>query len=236
LQINLPPLVENEEGRRGIATALRYTRGRYRQFRIKLSADLRQNRVLLRAVKERLIRELDTRLDLDLDEILASPKLRLKLSPAELDKSLLELYDKISESPSGDVLRVIGGGGPIGLQNLYMRRQSLKERQRRGPMPELFPSFIDDTETDEDDRTASQWVRWALKRNLPREKDGMVAMDSKAKSKKKSLLDKKLGKPRMCISSYSSMYTLTTWRGLRSQSSIGLKPPRRGSRSFSLLI
>lgn len=212
---------------------MRYTRSLYRQFRTRLSADLRQDKVLPKALKERLIRDLDTRLDLDLDEVLASPKLQLKLSPAELDKSLLELYNKISEGPSGDVLRVIGGGGPIGLQNLYIRRQSLKERQRSGSMPDLFPSFIDHTETDEVDRTATQWVRWALKRNLPKEKDRVVALSSKASPKHKSFRDET---PRMCSSSSMPTYSLKTWTGLRSPSGIGIKPRGRGSRSFSLVI
>jgi hypothetical protein len=71
---------------------------------------------------------LDKRLDLDIDEILDTPKLRIKLSPAELDKQLLELYDTISESPGGDVLRILGGGGQIGLQNLYLKRHAERER------------------------------------------------------------------------------------------------------------
>jgi len=158
----------------GVTTALQYTHNWYHLFQTKLCTNLQQNKVLPKALKEPLIHELDTRLlDLDLDKVLASPKLWLKLLPAELDKSLLEHYDKISESPSRDALWEIGDGGrPIGLQNLYMRRrQSLKERQRSGSMPELFPSYIDDTDTDGDDQSASQWVRRAVKRNLPKESD-----------------------------------------------------------------
>ena len=119
-------------------------------------------------VRDRLVRELDKRLDLDLDEILDSPKLRLKLSPAELDKSLLELYDNISDGPGGDLLRVIGGGGRVGMQNLYMRRRSLDERRRKDTLPELFPSILEDALLESDDKTPTERVRWALQRNLPK--------------------------------------------------------------------
>jgi hypothetical protein len=119
--------------------------------------------------------ELNKRLDVDIDEALASPKFKLKLSPAELDKSLLEFYDKVSESPGGDVIRVIGGGGSIGLQNLYIKRQAQKERKRQGGLvKELFPSFAD-VDAEEGNRTASQWVRWTLNRTLKEDGDKFVA-------------------------------------------------------------
>ncbi len=80
--------------------------------------------VLPKELQKRMTTELDKRLDLDLDEVLESPKLKLQLSPAELDKQLLDLYTKISEGPSGDVFRVIGGGANVGRQNLYMKQQA----------------------------------------------------------------------------------------------------------------
>lgn len=113
--------------------------------------------------------DLDKRLDLDIDELLESPKLRLQLSPAELDKSLLELYDTVSKSPGGDLLRVICGGGQIGLQNLYMRRRTQKNVYQQGVFAEFFPSPLED-DSDRDDptrRTPVQRIRWALRKNAP---------------------------------------------------------------------
>jgi len=44
IQIPLPPLVENENDRRALATTFHYTRERYRQFRTKLSTELQQSK------------------------------------------------------------------------------------------------------------------------------------------------------------------------------------------------
>lgn len=129
--------------------------------------------VLPNPIRERLVAELDKRLDIDIDEILDSPKLRIKLSPAELDKQLLELYDTLSESPGGDVLRIMGGGGQIALQNLYLKRYAERERWRKlnnidspPPILSLLPSFnVEDVRTEEFQRSASQWVRWSLRKN-----------------------------------------------------------------------
>jgi hypothetical protein len=44
LQIALPPLVESEEGRKGLSTVLRFTRHRYRQFRKRLSQEISDNK------------------------------------------------------------------------------------------------------------------------------------------------------------------------------------------------
>ena len=121
--------------------------------------------------------ELDKRLDVDIDTVLESPKLRIQLSPAELDKRLLAFYNDVSRSPSGDALRVISGGANVGMQNLYMKTQARKQRrrERRGrsfdpafdPVFNL-PSFWDDgDETEETARTPTQWVTLALRRNLP---------------------------------------------------------------------
>jgi hypothetical protein len=115
------------------------------------------------------VADLDKRLDLDIDELLESPKLRLQLSPAELDKSLLELYDTVSKSPGGDLLRLIAGGGQIGLQNLYMRRRTQKNVYQQGVFAEFFPSPLDDDSDREDPtrRTPVQRIRWALRKNAP---------------------------------------------------------------------
>lgn len=43
-QITLPPLVESEEGRKGISSMLRFSRMRYRQFRSRLSQELEENK------------------------------------------------------------------------------------------------------------------------------------------------------------------------------------------------
>lgn len=84
---------------------------------------------------------------------------------------MLELYDTISEGPGGDILRVIGGGGPIGLQNLYMRRRVEKDRWRRlrhGGNLEIFPTYSVLDENGEPKRTsASDLVRKSLRRNIP---------------------------------------------------------------------
>ena len=121
--------------------------------------------VLPKDARDRLATELDKRLDLDIDTVLESPKLRLQLSPAELDKNLLRLYDKISASAGGDVLRVIGGGANVGMQNLYMKQKAQTERRRgRDSMPSLLLSPQLD-ETDEKERTPAQWVQLAIRRN-----------------------------------------------------------------------
>lgn len=114
-----------------------------------------------------MVTELDKRLDLDLDEILESPKLRLQLSPAELDKQLLDLYTKVSEGPSGDVFRVIGGGTSVGRQNLYMKQQARKQA-KFGLDLFTLPVFADLEDIDDRERTPTQWVKLALNRTLPK--------------------------------------------------------------------
>lgn len=170
IDITLPPLVESEEGRKLLSTTLRFTRHRYRQFRSRLSSEIMQNKVLPLSIKERLAADLEKRLDFDIDEILESPKLRLKIAPAELDKQLLELYDQVSAGASGDVLRLIGGGGQVGLQNMYMRRLAKKEKKRTGALPDPIPFYLIDTESDDTSpRTLAASIRRALRRNLPQQ-------------------------------------------------------------------
>jgi hypothetical protein len=190
--------------------------------------------VLPKSIRDRLVAELDKRLDLDLDSLLESPKLRLKLSPAELDKSLLELYDTMSESPGGDILRLIGGGGMIAMQNLYIRRRAERERWRK--MKEgstlsaldIFPSYVDDVDVDDAryDGTPTQLIRQSLRRNLPK-------ITPRLKSKMKTV-ETKSDAPTMCNSpmfSYSPTCLTQEWNGLRPPP----KPLRRTSK-FSILI
>lgn len=138
-------------------------------------------------LKTRLTAELYKRLDVNLDEFFLSPKLRLKLSPAELDKALLELYDNISESPTGDVLRVIGGGGQIGLQNWYLQNESRKRKPNR-------PLNLEDRYELRGDEAASKWVRKALNRNI-RDKTSVETTGSGEKDPTA---------PRMCLARPSS--------------------------------
>jgi hypothetical protein len=125
--------------------------------------------VLPKGLRDVIVKELDRRLDLDIDELLTSPKLEFKLSPAELDKQLLELFESISKGPSGDLLRIIGGGADVALQHNYMKRQARKQLSAANAMNFTAPFFVDNSfeNTDENSRTASQWVRWAMSRNLP---------------------------------------------------------------------
>ena len=116
-------------------------------------------------MKRSLAKQLEKRLDLDIDRILESPKLRLQLSPAELDRQLLDFYNKITEGPSGDILRIIGGGQEVALQSLYIKRKASQTRANSvkfGP----FEALGDDSE--EDKRTASQRINLALRRNIPK--------------------------------------------------------------------
>ena len=182
--------------------------------------------------------ELDKRLEIDIDQFLDSPKLRLKLSPAELDKSLLELYDTVSESPGGDILRLIGGGGAIALQNLYMRRRSERERWRKikegttfSPL-DIFPSYVEDDgsmDSEINDGTPTQLIRQSLRRNLPR-------ITPRVKPKMKAAEVKSDTTPTMCITTKSSTTRLSShmipeWNGLR-------PVPKQLSRpsKFSILI
>lgn len=180
--------------------------------------------------------ELNKRLDIDIDEMFDSPKLKVKLSPAELDKSLLELYDKISQSSSGDVLRVIGGGGPIALQNLYMKRQAAKKNRRNllnGGIIDVLPTFIGEIEGGDKSRTATQRVRWALSRNLPRNNNrSMDATDSALENARRKQ-DTQSSGTTMCYGSHRHKFQPTCWDGLRRSSSFR---PSRPTKFFSILI
>jgi hypothetical protein len=196
--------------------------------------------VLPKSIRDRLVAELDKRLEIDIDQFLDSPKLRLKLSPAELDKSLLELYDTVSESPGGDILRLIGGGGAIALQNLYMRRRSERERWRKikegatfSPL-DIFPSYVEDDgsmDNEMNDGTPTQLIRQSLRRNLPR-------ITPRVKSKSKATEVQSDTTPTMSTGTYASSsrtrlfsHTIQEWNGMR-------PIPKSLSRSskFSILI
>jgi hypothetical protein len=114
-----------------------------------------------------LTSELEKRLDLDIERILESPKLELQLSPAELDKRLLDLYKAITEGPGGDLLRVIGGGNDVAFQTLYIKRNEAKKR-KQGAIGRRSIVFGPFDRIDDNAQTASQWVTRALRRNLPR--------------------------------------------------------------------
>ena len=121
-------------------------------------------------LKERLLSELDKRLDLDIENVLETPKLRLKLSPAELDKQLLELYIRVTDGPGGDILRMFGGSQEIAQQNLYLKNHAKRERARNKVNQTSLAfgqSDALDEDTDAEKRTASQWVKWSLRRNFP---------------------------------------------------------------------
>ena len=149
--------------------------------------------VLPNRVKQSLVNELDKRLDLDLDVMLQSPKLRLQLSPAELDKKLLELYINVSDGPSGDVLRVIGGGNDVALQDLYVKNKRSSSKSS--------PLFLGPAtgENPKEGRTTSQWVNSVLKRNLPDEQD-------KSDGMKMCLTSRQYCRP-SCISPSHTVFT-----------------------------
>lgn len=164
-----------------------------------------------------------------------SPKLRLQLSPAELDKSLLELYKRVTEGPSGDVFRVIGGGGPVGLQNMYMKRQASRKSRHKlevGDPLDLFPSYVDMSASDEEEAraTAAQSVRQALSRNLP-SRSGINGSSSPTKNPKSDPSNKQ--SPSMCFGvSNRKFCPPQSWTGLRAPS----VPMPRSSSRMSLLV
>jgi len=182
-KIDLPPLIEDEERRKQITQTVERTRHRFRQFRDKLSQEIRQSNVLPKDIQQKLVAELDKRLDADVELLLGSPKLKIQLSPAELDRQLLDLYNNLSESPSGDVLRVIGGGSTVGRQNYYLRQQALKAARekrlskRNEDRARFRPSLPQPVDGDED-ATASSWVQKALRRNLLQSSDYTIRRTS----------------------------------------------------------
>jgi len=122
-----------------------------------------------------MIRELNRRLDLDVNTLLnsSSPKLRLQLSPAELDKRLLNLYDDMASGPRGDVLRWIGAGGSatVSAQWQYLRRMEMKKKVREewgkvGGAEMAGPVFLEDGGETGRGPSATKWVKRVLRRNM----------------------------------------------------------------------
>lgn len=190
--------------------------------------------VLPKELQKRMLGELNKRLDLDLDAILESPKLRLELSPAELDKKLLDFYTKVSDGPSGDILRMIGGGTSVGRQDLYMKQQARKKRKGsadRFTFPDVFPDLED---IDERERTTTQWVKLALSRALPsKSKSSFSFAEKKATSlraKNQDSTKMSFGFPSLC----RSYQPITTAQTIRFGSTPAMRPPR--STTSSLLI
>jgi hypothetical protein len=147
--------------------------------------------------------ELDKRLEIDIDQVLDSPKLQLELSPALLDKQLLELYKKVADGPSGDILRIIGGGQEVAMQDLYIKRKAARERTKN-PRNQNFVTFGPfqprGDDSDEGKRSASQWVNLVLRRNLPPRSEVLV-------SKKRDQQRDKEGKRRSRSKTKLSMWT-----------------------------
>jgi len=179
IEIDLPPLIEDEQRRKQISTTLKKNRFRFRQFRSKLSQEIQQSNVLPKNIQHRLVKELDERLDLDFDSLFGSTKVRIQLSPAELDEQLLDLYNTIAEGEFGDVFRVIGGGAEVGRQQHYLKQQALAVRRnalQKSAKNELSdvslgserhdsPTFDEDLGTGEY-LSATKWVKGALRRNF----------------------------------------------------------------------
>jgi hypothetical protein len=178
-----------------------------------------------------MLTELNRRLDLDIDAILESPKLRLQLSPAELDKQLLDFYTKASQGPSGDILRVIGGGANVGRQDLYMKRQARK--QKKGSDLFTLPGvFADSEDTDERERTTTQWVKLALSRTLPQKSTPSF---TNKKTTSLSAKNKDSMEMSLCPSFHTCRYQpITTAKSVRFGSTPAMRPPR--STTLSLLI
>jgi len=208
IEITLPPLIEDDNDRRVLAANIQKSRSRYRRFRSRLSEEISQSSVLPNRVKQSLVNELDKRLDLDIDFILQSPKLQLELSPAELDKKLLELYKNVADGPRGDVLRIIGGGNDVALQDFYVKR---KRRQSS-----LSPANGGDAQ--EKERTTSQWVNSVLNRNIPTNDR-----------------EDKQDEMKMCLTSRHSR-TFTHVSSCQTAFTKRLSPGRSQVSSFSLLI
>jgi len=123
INISLPPIIEDRQTRDQVTSILVRSRARFRQFKSRLSKELNDpSYPLPQPLRDRLNAELEKEfLDLDLEGMIASPKMNAPVTPAALDKALLELYNRVSSMPGGDLLRVIGGGGDVARQKAYMR-------------------------------------------------------------------------------------------------------------------
>mmetsp|Transcript_17511 Transcript_17511/g.33197 ORF Transcript_17511/g.33197 Transcript_17511/m.33197 type:complete len:883 (+) Transcript_17511:1648-4296(+) len=213
IEIGLPPLIEDEERRKKVSMTVKNTRDRYREFRAKLSQEVRQSNVLPADLQNRMLTELDKRLDLDLDELLSSPKLRVQLSPAELDKQLLDLYKAVSENPGADLLRTVMGGANVGRQSLYLKQQAQKAKARsRSENGEqtVFPQFLEDVGLS-GDGTATKWIKRTLRRNLQQNASYTFLPDKSSSLKSEtSRTDTEKEFPKMMLSASSGRSWLST--------------------------
>lgn len=248
-----------------MSSTLRQSRARYRQFRSRLSQEVQQNNgkykhtswlglslgfvdtntsvvvVLPAPLKQRMLNELDKRLDLDIDNVLETPKLRLKLSPAELDKQLLELYNRVTDGPGGDILRMFGGSQEIARQNLYLKRHARREREKNktnqtslafGPFDSL------DEDSDAGKRTASQQVKWSLRRNLPKSITPFPQSAPRKQQNPPSEKNDDTSKMKMSLTTSLSTREKTSCVGAWQLAPVTNRfcPPRSRTSSFSLLI
>lgn len=163
--LELPPLIKNQSRRSKVAATIRLNRSRYRQFRSRLSQEVQQSNILPIPLQKRLVAELEKRLDFNIDEILSSPKLRVQLSPAELDKQVLDFYVDVAHGPYGDLFRVIGGGFSVGRQNLYLKQQARKLKRQQESV-EFKNKFFGTSKKDSGYFVAPSNIRSALERNL----------------------------------------------------------------------
>lgn len=206
------------------------TRERYREFRAKLSQEIRQSNVLPADLQNRMLTELDKRLDLDLDELLSSPKLRLQLSPAELDKRLLDLYKAVSENPGADLLRTVMGGANVGRQSLYLKQQAQKAKARarlENGEKTVFPQFLEDVGLS-GDGTATKWIKRTLRRNL-QQNTSHTFLPDKSLSPKSEIrqADSEKEFPKMMLSPCRARNWLSTSMALPRQGSFTKRVTRR---------
>jgi hypothetical protein len=189
--------------------------------------------VLPPKMKQRLTSELGKRLDLDIEKILESPKLQLQLSPAELDRRLLELYEGVTGGPGGDLLRIINSGGnDVAFQTLYIKRNAARKRRKNANSRSVRFGPFDD-ERDENAQTASQWVQRALKRNLPKKILPILGPDPSKTSEHQTEEDK--NKMKMCLPVRTRLES--RFSSMPSTSRNHFCPPRRSSTSkFTMLI
>ncbi len=176
VEFNLPMLIEDETTRKEVSEVLQRSRSRFRAFRDRLSAELSdENNPLPMELRIRLKAELDKRLDLQLEEMIESPRMKTKLSPGELDKALLDLYNSVTKGPGGDLLRVIGGGTEVGQQVGYMRRSRWRQRRQRWRENFAEQTLQENSFLPSSGRRAAQNVQAILQTNLKRHNEAVNA-------------------------------------------------------------
>ena len=187
-------------------------------------------------MKQRLTNELGKRLDLDIDKIFESPKLELQLSPAELDKRLLELYENVAGGPGGDLLRVIGGGNDVAFQTLYIKRNAARTR-RKNAFTSRNVAFGPFDGNDREARTPSQWVQRALKRNLPKKSIPITDASTNGSDPTQTVHQEKEDKPKLKMGLGTVKRSKSDFSSVPSTTKNHFCPPRLSSSSkFTLLI